>query len=524
MSAPPTSRSSSDSVALAPGESRLFWVVFAVLALITLAPFWLVRFQPLFDLGCHLASISVWWHYGDPTWDFQRYYSLALGLAPYWVHYGLARVLASPLGLELSNRVVLSIYALSVPTGLLLLGRRFGRSPWLCLFGFALVWNFNLLWGFVTYCLGLGVVLVALAAFDAFCERPTLGRAVGVVLLGSATYLSHLLAWGLYLGAAGLLGLLHRGRSLRQLGGRFAVWLAPLLFGIQLTLHSKVLHMNAVSRHMEFKWQPLKQSLMELPERTLDVFVSHEDTLFYGMLFAAWLLLKLTEERPRRWELHSWRAFGCFLVPLVAYFVLPRSIVQPVYWWGMNLRFATPAAMLMALCVAGPIRGWRQLLLVPAAVAAVGMSGAHYLHWQEMNQFMAGFDAIAQVPEPGARVLVIVYPPYSPQPERTMYLRRAASSLYQSLRGGYNPYNFDEGFPLRYRERFPAPGWEVPAGFSWSLHGRYYDYVLTFQADMEKLKIGMPEAVVKVGHAQRWDLWKLPGPRVDRPPVPAYWR
>lgn len=520
-SPPPTASPPPGPHALGTLERRLFWALFALLSLVTLAPFWLVRYQPLFDLGCHLASISVWWHYDDPKWDFLRYYTLALGPAPYWVHYGLARLLAVPFGLDISNRLILSLYALSLPSGLLLLTRRFERSPWLSIFGFALVWNFNLLWGFITYCLGLGVVMVALAVFDDFCERPSPLRAAVAVLLGSAAYLSHLLAWGLYLGAAGLIGLLHHGRSLRRLAGRFGVWLAPLLFGILLMGHSKVLHLNAVSRHMEFKWQPLKQSLVEIPERTLDVFVSGEDTIFAGLLLAAWLLLKVTQPRSRRFSAHDLRPFACFLVPLVAYFVLPRSIVFP-YWWGVNLRFATPAALFLALCVAGPIRGWRRLLLVPAVVAAIGMSSAHYIHWRQMNQFMAGLDTIAQRPEQGSRVLVIVYPPYWPRPERTMYLRRAASSLYQTLRGGYNPHNFDEGFPLRYRERFPAPGWEVPAGFSWSLAGRYYDYVLTFQADMSLLGMGMPPAVTRVAQEGRWELWKVPGPRVDKVPWPAY--
>jgi len=58
--------------------------------------------------------------------------------------------------------------------------------------------------------------------------------------------------------------------------------------------------------------------------------------------------------------------------------------------------------------------------------------------------------------------------------------------------------------------------------FTWEQHAPYYDYVLTFQrppASVFGAHLGAVTAVRTVG---KWTLWKLPGPRVDVPPGPAY--
>ena len=46
------------------------------------------------------------------------------------------------------------------------MARRFGRSPWLALFAFPLVWNFNLGDGFIAYCAGTGgsILIIGSAA------------------------------------------------------------------------------------------------------------------------------------------------------------------------------------------------------------------------------------------------------------------------------------------------------------------------------------------------------------------------
>jgi hypothetical protein len=93
-------------------------------------------------------------------------------------------------------------------------------------------------------------------------------------------------------------------------------------------------------------------------------------------------------------------------------------------------------------------------------------------------------------------------------------------SYYQALHGGYNSSLFDD-FPLRFRQRFPAPPWQTMA-FNWEQHAPYYDYVVTFQRDGAALFGQHLGEVHATRQAEKWTTWKLPGPRVDAPPGPAY--
>src|SRR5205814_4307930 len=91
---------------------------------------------------------------------------------------------------------------------------------------------------------------------------------------------------------------------------------------------------------------------------------------------------------------------------------------------------------------------------------------------------------------------------------------------YQARHGGYNGGLFDD-FPLRFRERFPTPTWQSQA-FRWEQHAPYYDYVVTFQKSGAAV-FGPPlRAVKEQKTVDKWTVWKLPGPRIDSPPGPAY--
>ena len=81
------------------------------------------------------------------------------------------------------------------------------------------------------------------------------------------------------------------------------------------------------------------------------------------------------------------------------------------------------------------------------------------------------------------------------------------------------PYTFDEGFPVKFRVRYPAPGWRA-ANFDWQRHARYYDYLFTFARP--DVVVGHEKEVELLGQQGRWQLWKLNGPREDKPPLPPY--
>lgn len=167
---------------------------------------------------------------------------------------------------------------------------------------------------------------------------------------------------------AGLIGLLHRGRAPGALALRLAVWLAPLVVGLWVLRHGHGYGMGG--RGLEPHFVSAPRSLRDAHMYLLDAYVGRDDDLLllsWALVFAA---LKLSAPCSAV-TLHGLRAEACVLVAIVAYFVLPRSVTRPTYWWGINIRFAAIAWLFAGLCVSGPIelgRGWRRWLLVPAAL------------------------------------------------------------------------------------------------------------------------------------------------------------
>jgi hypothetical protein len=492
--------------------------IFVALIVASLVPIWVVEFHPLPDLSEHLAAVTVLHHYADPKFDLQRYYQLSLGLEPYWGYYGLLHVLAYPFGVELANRIVMSLYVVAMPVGVLVLARRFGRSPALALLAFPLIWNFNFMSGFLPCAIGIAALPFALVLFDRVCERPTWARGAAAAAAGAAMYFTHLLPWAMYVGAAGLVGLLHEGRSVRRMAARVAAWLPSPLVGIAaIAARSRLA--SSTSTHMQVRFASVGASITELYENVWSSSIGYEDELLIALLAVSWLALLVTapaRAAPRR--LHDYRAEACALLALTLYFALPRSLLQPTYWWGVNVRFAAMFVLFAIVCVRGAITGRRALLLAPAIAAALGFAVDTTVQFVRAARFCAGFSELARVPEDGARVLFLIGQPKKDPRYRFDYAQ-LYPAFYQMRRGGYMPWNFDLGFPLIYKQRVPAPPWWTPE-FRWDTHARYYDYVMSFQTAPPFE--GHDRDVKRVADAGKWTLWKLPGPRVDVPPWPPY--
>ncbi len=485
--------------------------LFALLLVASLVPVWICAHPPLPDLGSHLGAGAILHYHDDPSWNFARYYDLRLRPEPYWGYYAPLHVLAFVFPLETANRLVLSLYVIGLPIGMWLLARQFGRSPALALCSFPMIWSFNFTIGFLPFCMAFAALPYALALFDRYCAKPTVLNGVFAALAGTVLYFAHLLPWAMFLAGAAAIALLHDNRSWRRL----LVWAPPAVIGIVFSLHSHKMH-TSDSLALAARFVSFKGSLTTFYDWVWNTCAGHEDEWLVVTLALAWLgLLATAREKRRR---HDWRVEALALIALAAYFLAPRAIVKPGYWWGLNVRFAALACLFSGLCIPGAIAGRRRLFMVPIALVALGFAVDTSIHWKRADRYCEGFDELAALPEPGARVLFLIEQPWRDPSLRRDYAQ-AYSSYYQARRGSYLPWNFDDGFPLVYRVRYPAPEWHTPQ-FDWDRHARYYDYVFAFHV-MPDFN-GHWDAVRLVKAAGAWSLWKLPGPRVDEPPAPAY--
>ncbi|MCA1665086.1 MAG: hypothetical protein LC659_12595, partial [Myxococcales bacterium] len=456
----------------------------------------------------------------DPQFDFARYYELHLGLNPYWGYYAPMRVLAPLFGIDFANRLVLSLYIVTLPVGMTWLAVRLDRSPWLGLFAFPFLWTFCFTFGFIHTSLGLALVPGAIAAFDWFCERPALRRAAVAVGLGVAVFFCHVVPFLLYIGCAGLVGLLHRDRTWQRMSARVAVWASTFGVGLLVSLLGSGKGMGAKPTHYTFSWDrhPITL-LLHAYDWTWNNCTGHEDELLALLLAVGFLSLRATVRLQRPRSAHDLRALSCVLAAIAGYLILPKSVLTPSYSWGVKYRVAAWAVMFLVFLIPGAITGWRRWLVAPVIIAGIGFAVDATVHWRAANRYTAGFDEATAVIPDAARALFILGQPFHDDGVRQGYVQ-SWPSFYQAYRGGYNPWLFDD-FPLRFRERFPAPIWQTMA-FNWDQHARYYDYVVTFNKDGNALFGADSADVTRVRTIGSWTVWKLPGPRVDQSPGPIY--
>lgn len=498
-------------------RDRWFVAAFALLSLCTCAPIWLVRYLPLLDLPNHLAAVAVWHYHDDPAWDFARYYDLNLVPLPYWAHYYTVHLLTYVTrSVEVANKIFLTGYALALPLGALALARRFGRSHWLALFAFPLIWNFNLADGFIAYCAGFAAVPLALTVVDEHCERPTLARALTVAAVGTLVYFFHLLAYALFLVCTGLVVLAQP----RALSPRLLLWRGlPVVscagIGWWALRHANSMNFHRVTgTHRELVFDPVSSTLAQIPERLINLVPGAADELVLIVLVAAWLALAVTAARapavdaPRARGLHGWGVELCLVGALALYLATPRSMQQPFYWHMINGRFVVAIALFAALTLRGAIAGWRRLLLLPVVVATavymIVLCGA----FREFNRHAAGFDeVVAQIPR-HKRVLTMILRPMG-DPTVNVSAFNQFPAYVQLRRGGYNFYNFAEGFPLRYRFQLPAPPWSHAEQFSWETHADGWDYFVTFREGWQYSPMREPLADGKVRLVAERGVWRL---------------
>ena len=456
-----------------------------LVALATVAPFWVGRYLPLLDLPNHLSAITVWHRYHDPDWDFSKYYTLNLQPLPYWAHYYFCHQVGRLVGVEVANKIYLTGYALAFPAGVAALARRFGRSPWLALFAFPVVWNMNLAEGFVAFCGGMAALVWGLYLVDIHAERPRWSTGFLVAVTGIGLYTFHLLAYAGFLLAAGLLCFGQRQPlDWKRLLQRGVPVVSGSAIGIWTYLHQVEYGFQKLEGKRYLVEDVLAGKLSMMPLRFLDFLANSRDEWVVVVLIAAWLMLALTRARARTDEEvaptgpRAWGLELCLAGILALFLLLPRTMQRPFYWYMINQRYVPLIFVLAVLTLRGPIVGARRWLLAPVIAAALFYAGDIGRAIVGFNHRVDGFDqVVAQIPWHKSTLTLSLRPLGDPEFNVNPY--NQWPSYTQMRRGGYNFYNFNQGFPLKYRGMKPAPAWDHAELFNYEWHGGAWDYFLT---------------------------------------------
>jgi hypothetical protein len=381
-------------------EARQFASVFLMLFAFAAAPVVLCDILPLFDYPNHLARMHILARAPESP-ALQSYYAIAWRPLPNLAMDAVVPVLARLMPLAWAGKVFILTTFLLLAGGTAVLHRTiFGRwSLWPCL-AFLLLYSRTLLWGFLNYLFGLGLALVAFAAWIALARRPALPRLLVGTAAALALFFAHLLAFGLFavMIAGYELGLAWRGRGEPvAASARLASAVLPFLPALALLfLASPGSATGAVSFGHPLRKLDLLFSVFDNYHRPFDI-----------ACFAAVLLAG---------ALAFWRRWA----KLDASMALPLAAVALIYL-AMPSRIATAAGadhriplLLGLLLIAGSrwTASARPLGRIFAAAAALLLAvriGLVALSWQVSDRaYAALLPAIDQLPEGGR--LAVAYP------------------------------------------------------------------------------------------------------------------
>jgi hypothetical protein len=140
-------------------EEPRYWLLLGFFTLLYLAPIWIVRFLPFVDLPQHLSFVSILRSISNPATDYAKTFTIHLFPTQNVLHLFITYPLSFLLGIEPASKVFLSIYVILLPLAMDHLIRTLEGNRWFVFASLLFIYNFNLLWGFLSTAMAIPVLL-----------------------------------------------------------------------------------------------------------------------------------------------------------------------------------------------------------------------------------------------------------------------------------------------------------------------------------------------------------------------------
>ena len=442
-----------------------------------------------------MAAITVLHDFYRPEFRFQEFFEVTLGNTQYLSYYLAVHALAYVFGVDLANRIVLSLAVIGLPYALRSLLKSLGREPKWSLFALPLTYNAHLILGFLNFVAALPLVFWGLSLAVKERALPKRSRAVLLGVVALVTFYTHVvpfafLALGASLVAVGrsLLSTMRRALPLVPSAVAMLVWLGSTLAGRAVVVAASG-QANAQVANVQPTFQEWGASLQESAGWLTDVFPGETDT----RLLLVWVMLALLTFALGAGFAPTTAADGlhasltrrlAVMAPLaaLAYFVTPTSYD---WIWPINARF--PLLALLFLPLAMP-----RMPRVSTAVVAFSVATLSIVSFRQVVESFRNFEArevghldeaIAVIP-PGRRVAGLIWDPSSSYVKYSPFLHAVA--WYQAKKGGAVMFTFAEfpqsPFHFLPDRRPPAVRrrWEwLPADVDPARDLDWYEFVLT---------------------------------------------
>ena len=448
-------------------------------------------FLPLVDLPQHVALAQLLLHLDEPglaqTFESQLFPQVNL------LYLFLLAPAMALLGETLAVKALLIVYLAGMAGAMYLLTRRLGTSPWNAVVGMLLALHFNLIFGFMSFCMGLPILIWLLARL----LQGQRGARSWIVdaMLWLLLVLAHTMVF-----AFGLAGLavwtVLEAPDWRRRRIRVSATIPALLLGGAWYLNSQATLAAKFPMLFDDGSGMAVRAVWDGPGRKIASFgwsLNVAESGGGGWLVLAGLaaLVIVLSLRGRRAEggaptARSW-ILSLALLALVLYAVLPAALQSgklPTY--GLFLlyqRFLVLAPLLLVSTLNWPSPGRLKTVLACAAISLHLVSAFQWSAiFERVDRDAVGLDdAIAVIP-PGKIVKGLIYTRAPSGLRFDVFLH--APSYYQARQLG----EVDQSFallavsPVRYRNSlrpYLSLGDEhlVPERFNWRA-AQLYDYIL----------------------------------------------
>ena len=328
--------------------------------------------------------------------------------------------------------------------------------------------SFYFQWGFIAFCCGVMLMLPAMAALYRLLDAPSARGAVGVGLWTAALYLFQIVPWAAF-GAYAILVLAvelacRRWRGPLYAAAAMAPSLAMLAIGMR---QARAIGYIGHGRYEAVSDSPVK--LMSRAANMIDLFQSEKHRRV-GRASASWLILVLlivsdggaptargAAEDPWRRRVRIPLAFVAFAAMALA---TPFWVKHPFNWWMINQRFLLPTACVAVFFPRGPIRGARLGLIAAAVVIMALLPRELARQYRDFSRRAWPLIELIRITPLGSNTLVLHEPGRSfedPALAPRMTVWRELYNYPLVYRGGFDPYLYDDGFPIRRIAALPAP-------------------------------------------------------------------
>lgn len=367
---------------------KIYYAVFALVLCALVVPVWLVEIPPLVDLPNHLARVFVLAHYADTPF-FQENFQIVRQPIPNLAIDLIVLPLMKFFDIWTANRLFLTLMICLFAFGChLTAARKSGEFSYSALPASFLIYSGTFFYGYVNYVFSVALFLISFGLWLRWRERLNLGRALALIALTAAIYLSHLSAFVFFgvavffVDAYDFLTRVEEHRTLKSLAVDAAFFVLPAIAFLAF--------MNNGGSVGVFRWNSFSGKAVALFSafRSYDLWA---DLLCVAALGGLIYFLK------RRKEIEFDKTL---LLVASIFFVLFLLAPKYVFTGDADLRIVLPAfALLIASCRINFLSGKTfAAFAVLLCVFAVRQSAIAY-RWFQMSGTLAAetklLDAIA---------------------------------------------------------------------------------------------------------------------------------